>query len=94
MLVRETDLLVAMLRFQRNATIVEHPGPNDTIVVCLEGAGFTSVGETTSPLREGERVIWPANVPHRLWTETEPMQTLMVERPAGPGASPPNPAEP
>ena len=30
---------VAMLRFAPNGTIHEHPGPNDTIVVCLGGRG-------------------------------------------------------
>ena len=46
-LVRERDFFVAQLRFSEQATVDEHPGENDTIVVCLEGEGFTSVaGET------------------------------------------------
>jgi hypothetical protein len=27
-------------------------------------------------------VVWPKDVPHRLWTEGSTMLTLMVERPA------------
>jgi quercetin dioxygenase-like cupin family protein len=80
-LVREADFFIAVLRFPPNATIEEHPGPNDTLVVCLEGEGLTSVGNATAALREGERAFWPANVPHRLWTEGTTMKTLMVERP-------------
>jgi quercetin dioxygenase-like cupin family protein len=80
-LVREADFLVAILRFSPHATIHEHPGANDTVVVCLEGEGLTSVGGVTAPLRESERAFWPANVPHRLWTEGTTMTTLMVERP-------------
>jgi quercetin dioxygenase-like cupin family protein len=80
-LVRETDFFVAILRFPPNATIDEHSGSNDTLVVCIEGEGLTSVGNVTSSLRDGERVFWPANVPHRLWTEGASMKTLMVERP-------------
>jgi quercetin dioxygenase-like cupin family protein len=80
-LVREADFLVAILRFAPHATINEHPGLNDALVVCLEGEGLTSVGDVTSPLRESERVFWPANVPHRLWTEDTTMKTLMIERP-------------
>jgi quercetin dioxygenase-like cupin family protein len=80
-LVREADFFVALLRFRSDATIDEHAGPNDTLVVCLEGEGFTSVGGVTKPLRESERVFWPANVLHRLWTDETTMKTLMVERP-------------
>jgi quercetin dioxygenase-like cupin family protein len=79
-LVREADFFVAILRFAPRGTVQEHPGANDTLVVCLEGQGLTSVGDVTSPLRESERVFWPANVPHRLWTENTTMKTLMVER--------------
>ena len=80
-LVREDDLHLAMLRFAEHATIHEHPGPNDTIVVCLEGEGFTSVGDETAPLKAGEQARWPKDVRHRLWTEASPMITLMIERP-------------
>lgn len=80
-LVREEDFFVAMLRFGEHATIHEHPAPNHTIVVCVEGHGFTSVAGETASLRAGERTVWPKDVPHRLWTEGSTMTTLMIERP-------------
>jgi quercetin dioxygenase-like cupin family protein len=80
-LVHQDDLFVAILRFAENATIHEHPGPNDTIVVCLEGEGFTSVAGDTAALKAGEQARWPKDVPHRLWTEGSTMVTLMIERP-------------
>ena len=79
-LVREDDYFVAQLRFSERATIHEHPGENDAIVVCLEGEGFTSVAGETAPLREGQQVHWPRGVSHRLWTEDSTMTTLMIER--------------
>jgi quercetin dioxygenase-like cupin family protein len=83
-LLREEDgSFVAMLRFAPNATIHEHPGQNDTLVVCIEGEGFTSVGEETATLRDSERAFWPAGVRHRLWTGDTTMTTLMFERPGG-----------
>ena len=78
-LIREETYFVAQLRFAENATIHEHPGENDTVVVCLEGEGFTSVGDETAPLREGQLARWPKGIPHRLWTEGSTMTTLMVE---------------
>jgi hypothetical protein len=75
-LVREEAFFVAELRFSEHATIHEHPGENDTIVVCLEGEGFTSVADETVP----QQVGWPRGVRHRLWTEATTMTTLMVEQ--------------
>ena len=76
------ELMLALLRFAEHGTIHEHPGPTDTLVACLEGGGFTSVGDETSPFEAGQTVRWPAGVPHGLWTEGSTMLTLMVERPA------------
>ena len=87
-LVRDDDLLIALLRFAAHATIHEHPGDTDTLVACLEGEGFTSVAGDTAPLRAGQRVRWPAGITHRLWTEASTMQTLMIERQSGQGSQP------
>jgi quercetin dioxygenase-like cupin family protein len=76
------DLLVAELRFSENATIEPHPGDRDTIVVCIEGSGYTSVGDEVVPLQEGQQVRWPRGIVHGLWTEGSTMTTLMVERTA------------
>jgi quercetin dioxygenase-like cupin family protein len=80
--VREKDFFVAQLRFSEHATIHEHAGERDTIVVCIEGEGLTSVADDVAPLREGQQVRWPRGIRHRLWTEDSTMSTLMIERTA------------
>ena len=79
-LVQEEDFFVAQLRFSERATIDPHAGDRDTIVVCIEGAGFTSVADEAVPLEEGQQVRWPRGVVHGLWTEGSTMTTLMIER--------------
>jgi quercetin dioxygenase-like cupin family protein len=79
-LVRESGLVVAMLRFGEHANIDPHAGDTDTLVVCIDGEGFTSVAGVTAPLREGERVRWPTGIVHGLWTDGSTMTTLMIER--------------
>jgi quercetin dioxygenase-like cupin family protein len=69
-----------MLRFEPGGTIHEHPGLNDTIVICIDGEGWTSVAEERTQIQAGEIVRWPGDVPHRLWTEGTEMTTLMFER--------------
>jgi quercetin dioxygenase-like cupin family protein len=78
-LVREEEFFVAQLRFSEHAAITEHPGERDTIVVCIEGEGFTSVAGERAQLREGQQVRWPRDIPHSLWTESSTMTTLMIE---------------
>jgi quercetin dioxygenase-like cupin family protein len=78
-LVREDTYFVAELRFSESATIHEHPGENDTVVVCLAGTGFTSVAGEVAELTEGQQARWPKGIPHRLWTDDSTMTTLMVE---------------
>jgi quercetin dioxygenase-like cupin family protein len=78
-LVRHDDFFVAQLRFIEHATIHQHAGERDAVVVCIEGEGYTSVGDETVPLREGQQVRWPKGISHGLWTEGSTMSTLMIE---------------
>lgn len=72
-------LTLAMLRFSKDATIHEHAAEHDIDVTCVEGSGRKTVGDEQAALQAGERVRWPANLAHRLWTEGDEMVTLMVE---------------
>ena len=72
-------LCLAMLRFQPNSTIHEHPADIEIDVICLEGEGMTSINGAEIPLKADQKIRWPAGLPHRLWTEGATMTTLMVE---------------
>lgn len=78
-LTRFKHIHLAMLRFQPNGTIHEHPADIDIDVICLEGRGMTSVNGEAAAIQAGEQVHWPAGYPHKLWTESSEMVTLMVE---------------
>jgi quercetin dioxygenase-like cupin family protein len=78
-LVRADGFLLALLRFEPGGTSHEHPGSNDTIVMCIDGKGWTSVAGEREQIQAGELVRWPKDVPHRLWTEGGQMTTLMYE---------------
>lgn len=90
-LMRQPQVIV-LLKFGANATITEQKAPLAVDVIVMEGAGKTSVDGDEAEIHAGETVHWPANVPHRLWTEGSEMVTLMVEqygRNVPPGAGPP-----
>ena len=79
-LLHRAGIAIASLRFSPNATIDEHSASFDIDVICVAGEGFVSVGNESARFRSGDRVVWPAGVNHRLWTEGTEMETLMVER--------------
>ena len=79
-LLRRAGISIANLKFSSSATIDEHSAAFDIDVICLAGEGFVSVGNESAHFRSGDRVVWPAGVNHRLWTEGTEMETLMVER--------------
>ena len=79
-LFQRQHLMVAMLRFGQRGKIDEHAAAWDIEVICLEGAGMTSVAGEVAPINAGEGVRWPAGQPHCLWTEESEMTTLMVEQ--------------
>jgi quercetin dioxygenase-like cupin family protein len=79
LLLTNNTIAIAMLRFGANGTIHEHASGWDIDVICLEGAGMTSVDGKTEALGEGQSVRWPAGTQHRLWTVEQTMVTLMIE---------------
>jgi quercetin dioxygenase-like cupin family protein len=53
-LVAETEVTVAMLRFAPDGTIEEHEADHETEVVCLEGNGHTSIDGQAAEMHTGE----------------------------------------
>jgi quercetin dioxygenase-like cupin family protein len=80
MLLGREGIFLANLRFSSDATIDRHSAPYDIDVICLNGAGFTSVGEEVFAIHAGQTVRWPRDIDHCLWTDGTEMETLMVER--------------
>ena len=78
-LTQRQDLIVAELQFDPGATFDAHAAPWDCDVFCMSGSGFVRVGDETAKLVADESVLWPRTVLHQLWTEDQPMRTLMIE---------------
>ena len=79
-LLARDGIFLANLRFSADATIDRHSAPHEIDVICIDGAGFTSVGEEAFPIHAGQTVRWPRDIDHCLWTVGSEMETLMVER--------------
>ena len=80
LLLARDDLVLAMLRFEPEATLDEHAADHEIDVVCLEGEGFVSVEDRVYTLAAGQWLGWPAGRLHRAWTGERGMIALVVER--------------
>lgn len=76
----EGELRVSMMKIKPNGGMPTHQDKAEIEVICLEGSGFVSVGEDKIPFKMGDRVTWPPNTDHRLWTSDDEMITLMIEK--------------
>ncbi len=79
LLTREGDFFIAMLRFQEHATIHEHPGAADTIVICLEGSGSRRSPARRCRSRPESRCAGQRASCTSSGRRTRTMKTLMVE---------------
>ncbi len=79
-LLKREGITLANLRFNKNATLDKHSAPFDIDVICISGAGFTSISDKEFPLAAGETICWPKDRMHCLWTTTDTMEALMIER--------------
>lgn len=79
-LLNRDGLVVANLRFGREAEIDEHDAPMDIEVIVIDGAGYVSVEGVSAEVSAGQTILFPKGKLHKLLTTAEVMETVMVER--------------
>ena len=71
---------ITLFSFDENEGLSEHSAPYDAVVTILEGECEVWVAGQTSRMKEGETIIFPANVPHALSALTKFKMTLVMIR--------------
>lgn len=71
---------VTLFAFDKGQGLSEHTAPFDATVCLLDGEAEVVVAGRPFPLREGEGVILPANVPHALSAVTRFKMLLIMIR--------------
>jgi quercetin dioxygenase-like cupin family protein len=69
---------ITLFSFDENEGLSEHTAPFDAVVTILEGECEVWVAGQTYRMREGETIIFPANVPHALSAITKFKMTLTM----------------
>jgi quercetin dioxygenase-like cupin family protein len=57
---------ITLFSFDENEGLSEHAAPFDALVTVLDGECEVWVAGTTHRMKEGDTIIFPANVPHAL----------------------------
>lgn len=71
---------ITLFSFDENEGLSEHTAPYDAVVTILEGECEVWVAGQTFRMKEGETIIFPANVPHALSAITKFKMNLTMIR--------------
>jgi quercetin dioxygenase-like cupin family protein len=71
---------ITLFSFDENEGLSEHTAPYDAVVTILDGECEVWVAGRTFQMKEGETIIFPANVPHALSAITKFKMSLIMIR--------------
>ncbi len=69
---------ITIFSFDENEGLSEHTAPFDAVVTILDGKCEVWVSGQTFPMKEGDTIIFPANVPHALSAITKFKMSLTM----------------
>jgi quercetin dioxygenase-like cupin family protein len=69
---------ITIFSFDENEGLSEHTAPFDAVVTILDGACEVWVSGQTLAMKEGDTIIFPANVPHALSAITKFKMSLTM----------------
>jgi quercetin dioxygenase-like cupin family protein len=80
MLVNKKAGSITVFSFDENEGLSEHTAPYDAVVTIIDGECEVWIAGQTLLMREGQTIIFPANVPHALSAVTKFKMTLTMIR--------------
>jgi quercetin dioxygenase-like cupin family protein len=78
MVVNRRSGSVTIFSFDENEGLSEHAAPFDALVTILDGECEVWVAGTTSRMKTGDTIVFPANVPHALSAITRFKMSLVM----------------
>ncbi len=80
MIVKQKAGSITLFSFDADEGLSEHTAPFDAVVTILDGECEVWVAGKTHQMKEGETIIFPANVPHALSAITRFKMMLVMIR--------------
>jgi len=80
MIIKNSSGNITIFSFDENEGLSEHTAPFDAVVTILDGECEVWVAGETSIMKEGDTIIFPADVPHALSAITKFKMALIMIR--------------
>lgn len=80
MIIKNSSGSITIFSFDENEGLSEHTAPFDAVVTILDGECEVWVAGETSIMKEGDTIIFPADVPHALSAITKFKMALTMIR--------------
>jgi mannose-6-phosphate isomerase-like protein (cupin superfamily) len=81
----DRPMIVAALYLEPGGSMDEHSSEVPILFMVIRGSGFVRIGGPkgeSGSVAAGDAVLWPARLDHRVWTEDEPLEAIIIEGPA------------
>ena len=78
-------MLVVATYLEPHGSMDEHSAPAPILFLVTAGRGFVRIGGPTGETRSvtaGDAVLWPAHLDHKVWTEEESLEAILIDGPA------------
>jgi len=80
----DTPTIIVAMYFEPHATLEEHSAEHRIVFLVTDGHGQMCIGGPNGETRTvlpGDAILWPAHVDHKVWTEGEKLEAIVVELP-------------
>ncbi len=76
---------VSAMYFEPFGFMEEHSADVPILFVVIRGKGFVRIGGSHGETQEvtiGDAVLWPVGLEHKVWTEEESLEVIVIDGPA------------
>ena len=80
----DRPLTVVAMYFEPHGAMEEHSASVPILFLVTQGNGFVRIGGPdgeTREVRAGDAVLWPVGLDHKVWTEDEPLEAIVIDGP-------------
>ena len=78
-------MIIVAFYLEPHGSMDEHSAAVPIIFLVTHGIGWVRIGGPTGETRQvraGDAVLWPAGLDHKIWTEDEPLEAIVIDGPA------------
>ena len=78
-------MIVVAMYLELHASMDEHSADVPILFLVTRGKGFVRIGGPTGETQSvtaGDAILWPAGLDHKVWTEDETLDAIVIDGPA------------